>query len=368
MKKRILSVCFVICLILISGCRFNGDGSASSTVPSVSSDSGSSLLPAASSGPTSSVPTGTVGDYFPVQSDTRYVYQGEGNEYASYTMMIDYSDGENVQQRINNGGTEAIRVIQVQGGRAICTFRQAEIYYRENFLKKTGETQDILLMEPIAAGTTWTLQDGSIKTIVSTNAEAKTPSGSYSAVMVVTQNSYGTTTDYYVKNIGLVKTVSTGENYEVSSSLSEIQKNVPFIQTLRFYYPNVSDGKLYYTDRAVSFHTNDITRKVLEAAYKEQLAEPYGTVFSENTKINSFYLNRDGMAYLDLSREFITEMNAGSGTEAMLLQCAANTFGSYCGAEKVILTVENQLYESGHIKLQKGEFLSVNTQEAIPMP
>jgi hypothetical protein len=57
-------------------------------------------------------------------------------------------------------------------------------------------------------------------------------------------------------------------------------------------------------------------------------------------------------------------MNAGSGYEAMVLQCVANTFGSYYNKDKVILTVEGALYESGHIKLAKGEYLEVKTAGA----
>ena len=40
-------------------------------------------------------------------------------------------------------------------------------------------------------------------------------------------------------------------------------------------------------------------------------------VFSENTRINSLYLNRDGMVYIDLNRAFVDDMNAGSGVEAL---------------------------------------------------
>lgn len=82
------------------------------------------------------------------------------------------------------------------------------------------------------------------------------------------------------------------------------------------------------------------------------------------TKINSLYLNEDGMVYIDLSREFLTEMNAGSGYEAQILQCVANTFGSYYGSDKVIVTIDNNLYESGHIKLAQGEYLTVDTKES----
>jgi hypothetical protein len=51
----------------------------------------------------------------------------------------------------------------------------------------------------------------------------------------------------------------------------------------------------------------------------------------------------------------------------MILQCVANTFGGYCGVGKVILTIDGGLYESGHIALQKGEYLTVDTQNCLPL-
>jgi hypothetical protein len=65
------------------------------------------------------------------------------------------------------------------------------------------------------------------------------------------------------------------------------------------------------------------------------------------------------MVYIDLNSAFEKEMNAGSGYEALVLQSVANTFGVYYGANKVLLTIDNKLYESGHIALKKGEYLEV---------
>lgn len=357
MKLRLLPLLVLIPALLASCTPQNPDPSQSPASPTP--DGGS---------PAPSAQTETAADYFPIRPNVRYVYQGEGNEYASYDLYLDYTTDTKVQQRINNGGTELVQVIEVADGKVTRLFRQEEVYYRENFLNKTDGAQEVLLMEPIQAGTSWTLSDGSVRRITGVAVPVDTPSGSYSAVCVETAGTNGTTTDYYAKDVGLVKTVTAGDGYEVSSSLSEIQENAPLTQSIRFYYPNINDDKLYFKDREISFSTNDITRKVLEAAYREQIPGQPGRVFSEHTRINSYYLNRDGMAYLDLSADFLTEMNAGAGYESMILQCIANTFGSYCGADKVILTIDNSLYASGHIALEKGEALHVQTDGCVPLP
>lgn len=302
----------------------------------------------------------TVQEYFPIQKNIKCNYEGLGNEYAYFNVFIDYASENKVQRRINNGGTESVEVVEVEDGKVTCVFRQAETYYRESYLNKASNVQEVLLMEPIEVGTSWKSSDGSDRTITGVSVNVETPSGNYSTVSVETENEYGRITDYYAKNIGLVKRLSTGKDYEVSSSLSERLENAPFVQTVRFYYPNMNDSMLYYKDKEISFETNDITGKMLEASYKEIFKGQPGDVLSKNTRVNSCYLSENGIVYLDLSKEFLTEMNVGSGYEAMLLQCIANTFGSYYNQRNVYLTIDNALYSSGHIALKEGEYLAAN--------
>jgi hypothetical protein len=90
-----------------------------------------------------------------------------------------------------------------------------------------------------------------------------------------------------------------------------------------------------------------------------------GNVLTTNTKIKSLYLDRFETIHIDLSGAFITEMNAGAYYETMLLTSIVNTFGGYYGREKVILTIDGNNYSSGHIYLQKGEFLKPDYSKEI---
>lgn len=365
MKKRCLS--FFLCVILaisFSGCKSNtNDTTANDTTAQTTTSAPEETTTSAQA--TQSADAEKAGDYFPILENVRYVYQGEGNEFLSYDQYVDYTDDTHMQLRINNGGTETVKVIEVADGKVKCVFSQAETYYRENFLSKTGGTEEVLLMEPIEAGTSWTLSDGGTRTITGVDVDIETPSGTYSAISVETDEPSGTVTDYYAKGVGLVKTVRAANGSEMTSSLSEIQEDVPFTQTVRFFYPNASDEKIYYQDRTIRFQTNDITRTVLQNAYEEEIPGQPGTVFSDDTTVNSLYLSHDGMVYLDLSRSFLTGMNAGAEYEIMILQCVADTFGYYYGTDKVILTIDGELYESGHIKMEKGGALSVQTEGAV---
>ncbi|WP_318502435.1 GerMN domain-containing protein [Bacillus sp. T3] len=306
-----------------------------------------------------------ISEYYPITKNTRYSYEGIGNEYSTFTVYPDYISETKVQQRVENGGTVMANVLEIKDGKLTKVYSRGEAYYRENLLKLTGENQEIMLMEPLKKGTTWTLKDGSIRTITNMTVDLTTPSGNYKAIEVTTDKGNDKTLDYYAKDVGLVKSVFVTGETEISSTLSKVEENVPLVQNITFYYPNINDDKIYYQSRPVSFYTNEITRKVLTAAYKGQSPNQLGTVFSKNTEINSLYLNQDGNVYLDLNKAFIEEMSAGAAFEGLILQSIVNTVGQYYQCEKVFLTIDNQPYESGHISMNKGESFKVQSAGTI---
>ena len=301
---------------------------------------------------------GELREYLPIKNNVRFVFEGQGNEFASYNVIHPYTAENRVQQRVNNGGTVLARVIALTDSRMERVYSEGETYTRENFLDKTQGPSEILLQEPLAPGNTWTLSDGSKRTIESTSALLKTPYGSYVCILVRTDHEFGTSLDYYTKDIGLVKSIYQTGGEEISSTLKEIEVNLPQKEQVRFYYPNINDGKYYGVDQEISFMTNDVTGDRLAAAYKGlpgNLPSGTGKVFSDNTRINRLALNGAGQVELDLNTAFVTEMNAGAQYEAMILKSVAKTFGGYYNTSEVILTIDGKTYSSGHIEMQEGE-------------
>lgn len=374
MKRMLFIISPFLLIVLLFGC--NPNQNENSNVNETSSENGNNTNDNETSSNNGNNTNDTkepelqalkIEDYFPIKENTHYIYQGMGNEYAAYDVYIDYTSDDKVQQRINNGGTEIVKVLERKRGKLTKLYSRPETYYRENLLKSKGE-EEILLMEPLKKGTSWKLKDSRVRTITDTAAEIKTPLGTYKTIEVTTKSADDKTMDYYAKDIGLVKTVFINEetkDEQISSTLSKIEENRPFVQSANFYYPNIDDGKYYYESKEISYKTNDLTKKKLGEAYKEPINQEVGRVFSENTKINSLYLNKDNNVYLDLNQAFVTEMNAGSQYEAMILQSIVNTFGQYYNAEKVYLTINNKPYESGHIAMKKGEFFKVNVNDAV---
>lgn len=383
MGKKIFAVVLVLCFLAFSGCAPENSSSNSSANSSKitsssqsSSNNSSSNLSSSSSSVSSSNSSSNVssspavlkhiGDYYPFEKNIKYSYEGSGNEYASYTIFVDYISATRIQLRVNNGGTEAVKVLQNSGDQLKMLLNKGECYYRENMLNKSNDSTDILLQEPLQKGTQWTVSNNRTRYISDVDVSINTPSGTYKALEVTTNESQNSKTlDYYAEGVGLVKTIYVSNGTEVSSSLKSREENTSFVQTVRFYYPNSNVDGIYYIDKQIEFNTNDITRFKLEAAYKDITDSRFAKVLTENTKIRSLYLNADGNVYVDFSKQLITEMNAGSGYEMLILQSFTNTFGNYYGAKKVYATIENSPYSSGHILLEKGQFLTVNFDNCV---
>jgi hypothetical protein len=305
----------------------------------------------------------SIEEFYPIESDKEYLYVGEGNEYASYRVLIDYIDHntKRIQTRTNNGGTEMVKVIEIGTNNVSLLYSKEEVYYRDNLLKTEPSKNniEILLKEPIKVGTKWTLPDDRVRTITNTSVEINTPLGSYKTIEVTTEGPHSTIREYYAPGVGLVKSIFNSEGSEVTSTLSEIKDNASFKKDITFFYPGEGQ-KIYGEDKTVQFKTNDISRNNIKKIMAEKPPkETYLPLISSNTKINSLYLGSDNIAYVDFSKEFIQDMNAGAMYESLILQSVANTIGGYYNVNRVYLTIDGKPYESGHIQLKKGEILQV---------
>lgn len=346
MKKLLIIISLLLSLVLLSGCAKKDD---------VKPSEGDKSTP-----PETKAVLHTIKDYYGYKENSKYVYEGQGNEYASYTVIIDYKSGNRVQLRSNNGGTEMVKVLENQDGELRILLSRVESYYRENLTQATNGNLEILLKEPLLVGTSWTLSDSRKRSISKLEVELTTPLGSYKTLEVTTEGKEGKTLDYYAPDIGLVKSIFSSNGVEVSSTLTRIETNVPLTHTVRFYFPNTNVDKLYFVNKQLSFNTNDITKIIFENAFKDLPKGNVVKVLGPNVKIKSLYLNKDNRVYIDFTKEFLSEMNAGSSYESLILQSITNTIGTYYGVDKVYLTIEDKPYVSGHIEMKKGEFMTVN--------
>ena len=351
MKKILLICCLLFSLVVVSSCANKN---------AVKPSEGNASTETKAEKP-------TIKDYYAYKENTKYEYEGQGNEYASYTVFIDYKSENRVQIRSNNGGTEMVKVLENKDGELRILQSRGECYYRENLTQGPSSNAEILLKEPLTPGTSWTLADSRKRSITNLEVPITTPLGTYKTLEVTTEGQESKTLDYYAPNIGLVKSVFSSNGTEVSSTLNKLESNVPLVQTVRFYYPNANVDKLYFVNKQLSFKTNDITKMSFENAFKDLPKGDLAKVLGPNVKINSLYLNKDNSVYVDFSKELRSEMNAGSGYESLILQSITNTIGTYYGVDKVSITIEGNPYASGHIAMKKGELFTVDLTNSVEL-
>lgn len=376
MKKLTWISLTVVILLMITACGKNKIDSPATGAPetpevSFEEDEAEPEAPAESAETPMEEETGTsylIDELFPFEEDVYRVYEGKNNEFAGYDEYVDFMEGNRIQLRRYNGGTEIVSVLEKTDGMLVEIINRGETYYKENFLNKKPEKNNILLKEPLRLNATWE-SDGFTSEVTGVDVEVKTGIGTFKALEVTrvdNDDDTVTTVQYYVKGMGLVKTVDITEGFEVSSTLSKMEGNAVRKKFVNFYYPNAQDERIFLYRKEISFTTNDIPKILIINAYKD-LPKEAVPVLTKNTKVNYLYLNQDGMVYLDLTKEFLQEMNAGSGYEGLILRSLANTIGDYYGVDKVMLTIDGKTYESGHIVLEKFEPLEVNYDSIVDM-
>ena len=299
----------------------------------------------------------SIEDYYPIEENTKYSYVGKGNEFATYTVFVDYISNNRIQTRTNNGGTESVNVMELKDNQLTLLYSRGETYFRQNFLNNEYDGGKILLKGPLKEGTSWNYDENTTAVITNISKEVVTPIGNFKAIEVTIEGKQGKTVDYYAKGVGLVKTIAFGKGYEVSSTLSSIEKNKPLTQIITLYYPNI-EGSLETIGVQIEFNTNDEPKDVIEKIVKDLSVYE---IISPNTKINELYYDEEeNSVHIDLSEDFVTEMNAGAGFEALILQSLTNTLGNYYDVHEVYITIDGGPYESGHIIINEGEPSLVN--------
>lgn len=369
MKKVIGSMLIILSIFMFSGCDKLKNLINTNGIQSPSNDSGSSSTDPTPSGDDKANVISdayTIKDYFPFKENVKYEYIGKGNEYAAYVASVDFIRDNKLQLRKNNGGTEVVNVLEYKNNQLKLVYSKEECYYREDLTSKPSNKDEVLLKEPLTKGTSWTLSDGRKRYISNTSAPITTLLGSYKALEVTTEENGLKSLDYYVLNNGLVETIYNSTNLEVKSILNKVTPDSELTQVVKLYYPNISNGKIYYSESELSFKTNDLTKLAFEKKFKEAPSKELGTLLGPDVKIKSLYLNGNTV-YVDFTKDFVSEMNAGSGTEALILQCITNTLGDYYKVPKVYITIENSPYSSGHIVMKKGEAFTVNSKTTIQL-
>lgn len=303
----------------------------------------------------------TVKDFYPFKENVRLKYKGEGNEYADKDIYTDFIKENRIQIREVNPGTTSAKVVEIKDGELRLITTKSEFYYRDNIIDTANKEYEVLLKEPFKEGTSWNLPNGDKRYISSIDKEIEVPYGKYKAIEVTTEGKNYKNFDYYVKDIGLVKSLYSSDGMEVKSELEYVKDNVPVVQTVKFYHYNAATDKIVFVKNKLNFNTNDTVISQIEPYFKKSPAEELSPLINSDIKINKIFLDRStNTVNVDFSDNFVKAMNVGGGVETSILTCITNTLCNYYNVDKAYITLGGKPYSSGHILLNEGETFKVD--------
>lgn len=311
-----------------------------------------------------SQPVYTLSDYLPSLPNLFCDYGGTGNEYVPMQVWVEYLGPGFVQLSEDNGGTQIHKLYRLRDGQILLTVTVPELYVREDLrLYPESEKPEVLLQEPLEAGTSW-LVDGHQRLISAVDVPVTTTAGTFQTIEVTTEGDGVLTRRYYAPGIGLVRMTTEGD-YQIDQWLNAYTNDKPRQIDLAFYYGRLTetDSEIVSQTLPIDLPTNVGLIDVLNRYFREPAIEGMPPLMSQNATIQSIRLDpQSGVVNIDFSIEFVTEMNAGSAFEAVIIQSVVNTVGKAYGAEKVFISLNGKPYESGHIALGPGEYFGVDEE------
>lgn len=305
-------------------------------------------------------------DWLPRLDNVVYNYEGSGNEFASFTWTPQFNQENYYQLAKDNSGTTVVDIYEYNNDEIVHVFSRPETYFRDNFMA-IGTTEkykvnEVILKQPIAVGTNWTTDDAFYE-ITSVDKEISVPAGDYTTIEVTIDYEDFIIKKYYAENVGLIYEWTETEGLEIESKLSEVQTEIAEEIPLTVYQADDELIGLDPVSAEISLHTNDPARIALQELLTGETAGFNNiALLPQGTKINYLFLNSEGIVEVDLSKEYIANMNTGSAGESFYLIGLGNTLSQYYGVDKVLLTVEGNNYEGGHIILQEDDFLTFDEE------
>ena len=318
---------------------------------------------------------GSVSDYMGAIPNAIYEYEGEGNDYAAWSMFFDYMDeGRQVYQRRDiTGGFTAGGVVSCSGGILKMTYFVEGMNFFADMTAFSPNYHAIILREPLELGAKWDrgyYEEGKKmrSEITAVDMEITVPYGSFKAIeLTITFDEEGTVLkEYYARDLGLIKSeTTTQDGLSFSSSLASIMKDTALERNVLFFYP-AEDYSMAYEERVIKYETNadcaEIMLRELNAygAYKSE------SLIGGGVKINGISFSPGaGRIKIDFSKELIEGKNYSKAEEAAVIEALVNTFGYCYGVKNVCLTVEGGGYASENFSYRADEYLAVSSPEEL---
>jgi hypothetical protein len=166
----------------------------------------------------------SIKDYIPLKAGNKWVYEGEGSDFASYTQEVTHQKDGRYQLKTTAAGNTTINIYEVRDDSIANVYVAQGADGDKNILSRADIADIVLLKLPIAVGTSWVSEQNSYE-IIQTDARVTVPAGTYDNCVVVrlTFAEGSTTLLYYKRGVGLVLSEFSNNQDSIVSRLKSFE-------------------------------------------------------------------------------------------------------------------------------------------------
>ncbi|HLW78905.1 MAG TPA: GerMN domain-containing protein [Terriglobia bacterium] len=150
----------------------------------------------------------------------------------------------------------------------------------------------------------------------------------------------------------------TEQQARTTLSQAALQSQAGGTRTITLYFPSYDQGALVGETRDVNWPVDDADRiREVLLALIEGSGQGHGPAMPPSTGIRAVFLLPDGTAYVDLTKEVLSGLAPGIGSETLAVYSIVDSLAANVPAVKLVrITVEGQVVETldGHADLTVG--------------
>ena len=277
-----------------------------------------------------------ISQYIPFQA---YQLRSYSNGPQVATVYADYEEaGAPIQASWHQAGELTTRVFAFNEGNLemIQVPLEGSAVPFFNYLWQAGETT-VLLVQPLAVGTSWAASATSEASITAIYAEAQIQEQTYEDVIEVTITEDDQADRYFLaKGQGLVAYQLHGDPEGSAWQLVDQQDEVMMVKPITVYQPQSGDGDLEATDVSVQWMTNDSLGRLFTDLFRDI------DWLNEEVQVNAVTVE-EGVVTLDFSPGIVAVLGSHPMGETAMMRAIIRTLADYAHVDQVRLTVNGAI-------------------------
>ena len=299
-------------------------------------------------------------DYYPLIPNRQIDVKGGDFGDSSFVLQYFFEDHEKIKAQIKQTSShgDQLNVIEVTPNQVSDLYYFLQIPYRANIMAQLEYEERIILKAPLQAGTTW--ESTGLKFEIIAVDQSRVINNQEMIVMDVEVSRGDERVLFtYAVGIGLVSNDLLNPDGTKTNivQFSGMKEKATDDYKIELFFPS-EEGNTKKVEATLNFLTNESLKDRLTQVYGiEAEANHFTPVLGENTKIQ-YILTEHNTVRVDLNAAFISSVNQTPDLENVRIQSLVDTLCSIYQVDGVMLSINDQRYESDHRKIEVDEVLT----------